>query len=151
MRPIFAGWNAVLLVSALSASMVHAEDLNALYQRNYEAFFSRWNAQAGLATACTEIDATARFLTDATEMLGNSEVTEANAAVIEKLCLDRPACLLQAIYSLSPRDQERILRSFMASPLYHEPSELEDALRPLWQNGKYRSLHDHFRRIKANG
>lgn len=151
MRPLPVTWIAALLVCFLCASIGRAEDLNSLYRDNYEAFFSRWKAQAKLATNCTDTAATARFLADAVEMLGNSEVTEENAEVIEELCIDQPACLLKALDSLPPSQQERVIRFYLVSPLFRDEVEIADSLRPHWGRGKYRRLYDRYSKIKSNG
>jgi hypothetical protein len=137
----------ILLATALCSSLVHPEDLNRLYHEDHTAFFERWETQARLAATCAQLDSTSRFLREAVEMLGNSEVTEANAELIERLCVERPDCFLRALYSLPSGDQDRLLAFFIVTPLYRERSEIEDALRPYWEEGKYRGLYERFTRL----
>ena len=92
---------------------------------------------------CADTSDTAQFMEEALQTLGIVEVTEANAEVIETLCIEQPSCLLNAFVALEPSRQRAALR-FLVAPLLHEQDELDAALSPYWTTARYRQLHDWY-------
>lgn len=135
--------SAALVAASLFATACIAEDLRSLYARDYMAFFGRWTFQAERAALCNDALATAQFLEDAVEMLGNAEVTEANAEFIEKLVAEQPLCLLDGFAVLPPARQRAALR-FLVLPLFESESVLSSALAPHWTAGRHRLLFESY-------
>lgn len=140
---------AGLLVVTFCGHAPRAEDLQRLYDRSYQEFFVRWNIRAELAVRCADVTNTTQFLEDALQTLGIVEVTEANAKVIETLCIEQPVCLLNAFAALEPTRQRAALR-FLVFPLLHEPDELAAALSPHWTTGRHRQLYDWYREARSD-
>jgi len=133
----------LLLAVALRATACFAEDLPTLYERDYESFFNRWTLSSERAAQCTDIAETARFLDDALYMLGNAEVTEANAEFIETLAVEQPRCFLDALAAL-PRARQRQMMGFLVLPLFADADGLAAALSPYWTDGRHRPLFDQY-------
>ena len=131
--------NLIIIISVVLCGTVpcYCLDLNALYHSDYKKFWSRWNANKDIATSCTDSKATRVFLSEAVETLGKAEVSEANAKVIEELCLKKPRCFLDAIVLLSEAKQRNVLNVFVAGAIYNDPKKIEISLSKYWNENKY--------------
>jgi hypothetical protein len=136
------GFVALLLVS----SFLFAADLNELYLSDYDSFWKQWRETKEKAMSCTDPDATAKFLSNATKTLQNAEVTEANAQSIEKLALEKPLCLLDSIEKLRAEEQNQIVRFFIVSPVFHDAEEIRKTLERHWN--KYRIIRELYYKLK---
>jgi hypothetical protein len=131
--------NLIILIAVVLCGTVpsYCLDLNALYHSDYKKFWSRWNAYKNAATSCTDLKATGGFLSEAVETIGNVEVSEANAEVIENLCLKNPKCFLNAIVLLSDANQRKVLSQFVAGAIYNDSKKMETSLSKYWNENKY--------------
>jgi len=105
------------IIMMLSAS-ASAGDLNALYHQDYDGFWELWKKTKSEAVECIDERKTKLFLSNAISMLGNSEVTEANASVIEGIALKNPKCLLTTMNQMESTKQNKLFENFLFSPLY---------------------------------
>ena len=133
-----------LLMSAVSP--MYAVDLNRLYESDYDSFWTKWRDAEKKAMSCTDYDMTARFLSNAILMLGNAEVSEANAKSVERLSLEKPRCLLESIQKLSAEDQIKFVKFFILTPLFHDGKEIIEVLEKHWN--KYENIRELYWRLK---
>lgn len=139
----------LIAISLLTPSSVFGEDLRALYHANYEAFGAVWEKTYQAAVQCTSAQKMKRYLSNAVQMLGNSEVTETSAEEIEQLALSKPSCLLAGIQLLPQSEREKLITFFLINPLYHEPQEIEAPLQQVWAKGQYPGLKKQFLKVRA--
>jgi hypothetical protein len=130
----------VLIVILCGTVPCYSLDLNALYHSDYKKFWSRWDAQKHAALSCKDTKATRGFLSEAVETLGNVEVSEANAEVIEGLCLNNPKCFLNALALLSETKQRSVLSVFIAGAINNDPKTIETSLSKYWKGSKYQNI-----------
>jgi hypothetical protein len=122
----------LLIALAFVASTASAEDWQALYARDSEVFWRKFDALIAQASKCSSSPTVKRYLSAAIELGGNASVSELNAEVIEKIAISNPRCLLAGLELLPPKSQGRVAFIFLLHPLYHEPWESEKPLVGQW-------------------
>jgi hypothetical protein len=70
----------------------------------------------------------------------------ANAKSIEKLCLEKPECLLESIQKLRPEEQTKIIKFFLIAPLFHEENEMRKALER--HSDEFRTIKELYSKLK---
>ena len=91
------------------------------YQTDNKLFWKHWRHHEAQANACTSGKATAQFLS---LVIGSDgELAEAMYEFIEKLVLSNAACVLSAAETLDDNVMNHLIRYYVMTPLYHEPSE----------------------------
>ena len=103
---------AICCMLLLSTSAI-CGDLNAFYSMDYDGFWKHWNKVKNDAVSCTDPQKTSTFFSNAIETLGNAEVSEANAEVIEELALKSPECLLQGLSGQLVENQFKFIKYFL--------------------------------------
>lgn len=126
-----------------------AGDLNALYHHDYDGFWKHWNEVKSESVSCIDEHKTKLFLSDAISMLGNSEVTEANASVVERIALNNPKCLLTAMNQMEIEKQEGFIKSFLFRPLYNDAESIERSLSRVWEADNYKDSKNLFMKLKG--
>lgn len=122
----------------------NSADLNQLYASDSKAFWVQWNKSKDKAISCKDYNAMSRFLSDAIITLGNAEVSEANAQIIEQLCMNNPKCVLEALLRLRPEQQNEIIRFFVSVPIFHGAAEIKVSLGKFWNEPIYRPIKEMF-------
>jgi hypothetical protein len=128
--------------------IAHASDLDQLYASDYETFWKQWSKSKEKALTCKDHATMPKFLSDAIIMLRNAEVSEANAKVIEKLCLEKPKCLLETLIKMKTEEQDKLVRFFITSPIFHEAAEIKASLERYWNLPRYQKIRDLYSKMK---
>jgi hypothetical protein len=128
----------------------HSTDLKQLHASDYEAFWKQWNKSKEKALTCKDQPATSEFLSNAVIMLGNAEVEEANAEVIEELCLEKPRCILEALIRMKKDEQDKLLRFFITSPIFHKAGEIKASLEKHWSQPKYQKIRNLYVKMEQS-
>lgn len=91
------------------------------YQIDNKLFWKHWKHHEAAANACSSRKATAQFIS---MVIGSDgELAEAMYEFIEKLILSNAACFLSAAETLDDNALNHLIRYYVMTPLYHEPSE----------------------------
>jgi hypothetical protein len=120
--------NKVLLAFLLTL-ITHA------YAGEYELYWNSWHQNAKLVEQCSSESKVTLFMQNAISNLGNAERTEANAAVIENIILNKPACFLSALSALSQNQCKTLEQFFIQAPIFNEAKEIEEVLKSVNPNG----------------
>jgi hypothetical protein len=115
--------NKVLLAILLLAIITRT------YAGEYEQYWDSWHQNSKLIEQCSSESKVALFMQNAISNLGDAERTEANAAVIENIILNKPACFLAALSELSQAECKTLLQSFVQVPIFNEAEQIEKALK----------------------
>ena len=140
---------ALFLLLSL-ATIAICGDLNAFYSMDYDGFWKHWNKVKNDAISCTDPQKTSVFFSNALETLGNAEVSEANAEVIENLAVTAPECFLKGLHRQIKKNQEKFIKAFLIHPIYSTDSKIEKSLNNIWNNEKFRDLKTTYYRLQKN-
>lgn len=138
----------ILALFVIHPFISHSADLNQLYASDYEGFWKQWNKSKEKALTCKDYPATSKFLSNAVMMLGNAEVSEANAEVIETMCLDKPTCLLESLLKMKTEEQDKIFKFFILAPIYYDAAEIRKSLEKHWNLQKYRTIKERYQKMQ---
>ena len=138
----------VLVILFSFTQIVIAEDLNQLYQKNYDGFWEAWEKERINFESCSSPNNSVKFLLNTLETSGNAEVSEANSEVIEKAIINNPKCVLDALLALPEKKLMRIMDLFIARPLYHPIDEIQTSFETIWNDQKYATIKSEFIRLK---
>ena len=139
----------ILSIIMMLSTSAYAGDLNTFYQQDYDGFWKYWNESKSEAVACDSERKTKLFFSDALITLGNSEVTEANARVIETVALNNPKCLLNAMNTMNTEAKQKFLRYFLVHPLFGDAENIERALSNVWNSDNHRESRQLFMKLKG--
>jgi hypothetical protein len=140
----------ISIIFCMLSSNAFAESPRDLYLRDYEAYFQQWEKKKEKAISCTSPKSTAAFLSEATAMSMNAEVSEANGEVIEDLIMNNPKCFLEGLRNLSVKKQREIITHFVANSIYEHDEEIEKALDSVWTKGHYTKQKQLFEEAKRS-
>lgn len=146
-------YKAIILAFILLLSLANITicgDLNTFYATDYDGFWEHWNKVKDDAISCTDPRKMSTFFSNALETLGNAEVTEANARVIENLAVIAPECFLTGLHRQTKKNQEQFIKTFLIHPLYLTNSKIENSLNTIWNDKKFRDLKIIYDRVKKN-
>ncbi len=112
----------------LPACIQNISDFKCFYDNRYrihqidnKLFWKHWRHHEAEANACTSRKATAQFIS---MVIGSDgELAEAMSEFIEKLVLSNTTCFLSAAETLDDNALNHVIRYYVMTPLYHEPSE----------------------------
>ena len=150
MKKISLLFLSVVIWYMLPISFAIGRDLNQFYATDYDAFWKYWNMMKSEATSCNELPVTSLFFSNAVDTLKTSEITEANAEVIEKLALGNPECLLKALGRQTLDKQKAFIQNFLIHSTYHETSEIENSLNTVWDTQTYLEIKTIYYKLKNN-
>ena len=138
----------ISIIFCMLGSNAFAESPDDLYLRDYKAYFQQWEKKKERAISCTSPKSTAAFLSEATDMWMNAEVSEGNAEVIENLIMKNPKCFLDGLRRLTVVKQRQIITYFVANSIYEHDEEIEKALNTVWAKGHYTRQKQLFEKAK---
>lgn len=91
------------------------------YEKDNKLFWQHWRHHENKAKSCTSRQATSQFISIIKRSDG--ELAEAMYEFVENLILSSSACFLSAAESLNDNVLDHLVRYYVMTPLYHEPSE----------------------------
>ncbi len=115
-----------------------------LFQTNNKLFWQHWRHHEDKANSCSSLLFTARFISLVRKCDGAT--AEVMAEFIENMILRDPACLIGAAEKLEPNIMEHLIRYYILTPLYHEPSEI----LPIVEKELQKKKNQKFNKIYAN-
>lgn len=127
-------WNAAtrtcepfdLCVGEAATIACLGEHRDALAHGDQKRFWAiAWDA-AAQARACAPPERAAAFLRVAVVPTRNAEFSEFLAEQVERLCVDHPACVRQAVTALTPGERSALAR-MLATPVILESGAIERA------------------------
>jgi hypothetical protein len=126
------------------------ENRDRIYQIDNKLFWKHWLHHEALAKACTSRKATARFIS---LVIGSDgELGEAIAKFIENLILNNVGCFLAAAETLDDHVVNHLIRYYVMTPTYHEPSETLPLIeRELKRKGypRFKKLYFEIKKTKS--
>ncbi|MDH5408393.1 MAG: hypothetical protein OEY00_07260 [Gammaproteobacteria bacterium] len=138
----------ILLFSLMPTT--RANEYSDSYSTDIKKFWEVWKQEKKIFTSCQTPEKSKRFLVNTLEISGNTEVSEANHEVIEKVILKNPTCLLDTVITLPIESQMKLTNLFFVRPLYHNINDIESSLNKAWNKKKYRHIKSEFIRLKKN-
>lgn len=101
------------------------------YEKDNKLFWQHWRHYESEAKGCNSRPATSRFISMV--IRSDGELAEAMYEFIENLILSNATCFLSAAEKLDDNVLDHLIRYYVMTPLYHEPSEtlpiIEDELK----------------------
>ncbi len=117
-----------------------------IYQIDNKLFWKRWRYHEARAQECTSTKATAQFISLVIESDG--ELAEAMSEFIENLVLSNVACFLKAAETLDDDVMNHLIRYYVMTPLYHDPSETLPLIEKELRKNKYSRFSKLYFKIK---
>ena len=115
----------ISIIFCMLSPNASAESPSNLYLRDHKSYFRQWEKKKEKTVSCISPKNTAAFLSEATDMWMNAEVSEGNAEVIENLIMKNPKCFLEGLRKLSVRKQRYIISNFVVNSIYEHDEEIE--------------------------
>jgi hypothetical protein len=140
----------VVLLLIVMPLISHGSGGNDLYSQDYEEFWKYWGQLKSTALQCSYPNEMAKFLTLAVEMLGNAEVTEANAEEVENQLLLNASCVLNGLSILPDENMNKAVGVFLANPTFIESATLKDALYKAWVGNVYSKVRAAYEKHAKN-
>ena len=122
------------------------DNFNRTYQLDYKLFWKHWRHHEANANACTSKKATAQFISVVTRCDG--EVAEAMYEFLEKLIIGNVSCFLAAAETLDDNTMNHLVKYYIMTPLYHEPSETLPLIEKELRKNKYPRFNDLYFKVK---
>jgi hypothetical protein len=116
------------------------------YRIDYKLFWKHWRYHEANANACTSKKATADFLSVVTQCDG--EVAEAMYEFLEKLIINNVSCFLSAAETLDDNTMNHLVKYYIMTPLYHEPSETLPLIEKELKKNKYPRFNTLYFKVK---
>jgi hypothetical protein len=137
----------------LPACIQNISDFKCFYENRYRTyqidnrlFWKHWRHHEARATACTSTKDTARFIS---LVIGSDgELAEAMYEFIENLVLSNVACFLTAAETLDDNVVNHLIRYYVMTPLYHDPSDTLPLVEKELTNNKYKRFNKLYFAIK---
>jgi len=117
-----------------------------LFQTNNKLFWQHWRHHEAKANSCSSLTFTAKFISLVKKCDGAT--AEVMAEFIENMILRDSACLIGAAEKLEPDIMRHLIRYYIITPLYHEPSEILPIVEKELQNKKYPKFNKMYTNIK---
>jgi hypothetical protein len=99
-----------------------------LYEHDAQGFWSLFEAAQTKASACSSGGNVSAFLSLASSVRGNAEVSEAFAEQVEKLLVSNPRCFLDAAERLPNAVLEDLVQFYLLSPIFVPSKQVADVL-----------------------
>lgn len=116
------------------------------YQIDNKLYWKHWRHHESEANACTSRKATAQFIS---MVIGSDgELAEAMSEFIEKIVLSNVACFLSAAETLDDNVMNHLIRYYVMTPLYHEPSETLPLIEKELKKNNYPRFNKLYFKIK---
>jgi hypothetical protein len=137
----------------LPACIQNTSDFKCFYENRYRTyqidnklFWKHWRHHEAKANACTSRKATAQFIS--LVVGSDGELAEAMYEFIENLVINNVACFLAAAETLDDNVMDHLIRYYLMTPLYHEPSETLPLIEKELKKTEYPRFNKLYFKIK---
>ncbi len=113
-----------------------------LYSNNYSLFWNIVHSAAKKAESCHTLSETVNFL-DLVQFRHNADFAEFFSDTIERLCINNPKCLFDALINLQEEFRIKVLEA-LSRPLFVNEAEIEEVFMKYKNNPKYEDIINRF-------